>query len=108
EQAQRSPAQNVSLLGLLQFFADQGRAFEPDLYGSVAAAFEPLDQRSNLRRTPRTVGALDDDQLAGQLGQIHAGNSVAVIAAFGGSRNEDMIWAGSFHSTNCGCLKRLA
>ena len=59
-------AQNVSVLRLVQFLADERGAFQADLHGRVAAPFQPVHEPRDLRGTARTVRAFDDNQFARQ------------------------------------------
>ena len=73
KQAERGAAENVSLLGLLQFFADESGALQADLHGGVAAAFQPFDQLRDLRGAAGAVRAFHHDQFAGELFQSTPG-----------------------------------
>src|SRR4051812_21231123 len=64
---------------------------EADLHGRVARAFKPLTHLGNLRRAPRAVGALDDDEFATRFLEVHAGNAISVKAALGPWRQQDDI-----------------
>ena len=68
-------------LRLVQFFADQGGAFEADLHGGMAAALKPLHQAGDLGGAPGAVGPFHHNELAGEFGQIHARNAMPVKMA---------------------------
>ena len=90
KQTQRSPVENVPVLRPLEFLAGKVRALESDLRCGMAAGLKPFAQTPALRRTPRTVGSLDNDQPTRQLAGLDPGQRVP-NEAFGQ-------WLRRFHS----------
>ena len=93
KQAQRSAVENVPVLRTLEFLAGKVRALESDLRCGVPAGLKPIDQTPDLRRTPRTVGSLDNDQPPSQLAGLYSRQCVP-NEAFG-----QRLWR--FHSRGC-------
>src|SRR5208337_508724 len=86
---QGGAAEDVPVLRLVQFLADERGTFETDLHRAVTAALQPVSQPDDLRRTPGTIRALHDDQLAREPVQINVGDAVSVKAAVGGAWHGD-------------------
>ncbi len=89
KKAEGGVAEDVAFLRLLQFLADEGGALEADLDGGVAAFLEPVDEAGDLGGAAGAVGAFDDDQFAGEFGEVDAGQAVAVETAGLGLGSDD-------------------
>ena len=92
-------AEDVALLGPFQFLADEGGPFETDLHRGVAAALEPFREAENLGGPTRAIGTLDHDQPSGDVFKFGTRDAVAVEAAFGRGRDDDLLLV-AFHDSD--------
>ena len=78
EQGHGDGAEGVAFLGHLDALAGERRAGHAGVEHGVAFLFEPLAEQHDLGAAAHGVGALDDDQLALQLGRIDTGERLAI------------------------------
>ncbi len=78
EQGHRDGAQGVAFLGRLDALARQRGARHAGIEDRVALLFEPLAQQGDLGAAAHRVRPFDDDQLAVQIGGVHAGQRFPV------------------------------
>ena len=95
KKAQCGAAENVSLLRLFQFLADQRRAFQAHLRGGVTAAFQPFDQPAIWVERPEPSAPSTTINLPASFSSPPRGCRGRKIGA-SRTRHDDRCWTSAF------------